>query len=188
MGLYTTRVFVYPRCLCFIQCKVPVGTPSSQHYDTNCDPSERPPGYPYWQVAVPSGNRFEYGGDGGTPEIGLAALDHFYYSQDPSVLDDHLPLATLAATVRIARVGETYVGPGTIAPPHVVLRQALPPQCVPGWAARDLSYRCSRILLLPGASHVSVAYGCFAPKCSLDWLAAVGPRISQWYTVILLRK
>ena len=83
-----------------LQCKVPVGTPSSQHYDTNCNPSERPPGYPYWQVAVPSGNRFEYGGDGGTPEIGLAALDHWYYSQDASVLADHLPLASLAATVR----------------------------------------------------------------------------------------
>ncbi len=51
-----------------------------------------------WQVAVSSGNRFEYGGDGGTPEIGLAALEHFYYTQDYSALATYMPLATLAAT------------------------------------------------------------------------------------------
>jgi hypothetical protein len=66
---------------CSPQCKVPIGTPSSKHYDGSCtnSPDSRPPGYPYWQVCVGSGNRFEYGGDGGTPEIGLAALEHFYY-------------------------------------------------------------------------------------------------------------
>ncbi len=49
-------------------------------------------------MAVSSGNRFEYGGDGGTPEIGLAALEHFYYTQDYSALATYMPLATLAAT------------------------------------------------------------------------------------------
>jgi hypothetical protein len=81
------------------ECKVPIGTPSSKHYDGSCTnaPDSRPPTLPYTDVCVGSGNRAEYGGDGGTPEIGLAALDHFYYTQDFDALAAHLLLPTLAA-------------------------------------------------------------------------------------------
>jgi len=82
------------------ECKSPLGTPSGKHYDGSCtgSPSSRPAGYPVNEPCYGSGNAFEYGGDGGTPEVGLAALEHFYYTQDSAALARFLPLATLAAT------------------------------------------------------------------------------------------
>ena len=84
----------------FTECKSPIGTPSSKHFDGSCTGSaaSRPPGYPASEPCYGSGNAFEYGGDGGTPEIALAALEHFYYTGNTTALARFLPLATLAAT------------------------------------------------------------------------------------------
>jgi hypothetical protein len=83
----------------FTECKVPLGLPSSKHYDGSCTGSRasRPLGYPYWEPCYSSGNAFEYSGDGGTPEVALAALEHYYYTQDEAALARYLPLALLAA-------------------------------------------------------------------------------------------
>ena len=82
----------------FTECKAPIGTPSSKHFDTSCTGASRPAGYPPSEPCYTSGNAFEYGGDGGTPEIGLAALEHYYYTLNETALARYLPLATLAAT------------------------------------------------------------------------------------------
>lgn len=80
------------------ECKSPIGTPSSKHYDTHCDGKSRPEGYPMIEPCYSSGNAFEYSGDGGTTEIALAALTHYYYTQNATALARFLPLASLAAT------------------------------------------------------------------------------------------
>jgi hypothetical protein len=80
------------------ECKSPIGTPSSKHYDTSCTGASRPEGYPPSEPCYGSGNAFEYGGDGGTPEIALAALEHYVYTQNETALARYLPLATSAAT------------------------------------------------------------------------------------------
>ncbi len=67
-----------------------------------------------------SGNRFEYGGDGGTPEIGFAALEHYYYTQDPAALAAYLPLATLAATFYEQHYGRAADGSVLIWPTGVL--------------------------------------------------------------------
>ena len=92
-----SRLFFGIDGIFFTECKVPMGVPSSKHYDGSCDGSSRPANYPVGEPCYSSGNAFEYGGDGGTPEVALAALEHFYYTQDAAALQRHLPLATLAA-------------------------------------------------------------------------------------------
>lgn len=98
------------------ECLAPIGTPSSKHYDQSCtnSSSARPPTLPYWEVDVDSGNRFEYGGDGGTPEIGMVALDHFYYTNDYSALEKYLPLASLAAVFYDAHYPRDNNGTGNL--------------------------------------------------------------------------
>eukprot|EP00047_Mylnosiga_fluctuans_P009520 m.263358 g.263358 ORF g.263358 m.263358 type:complete len:1042 (+) comp26666_c0_seq1:28-3153(+) len=55
----------------------------------------RPQGWPVW-LETNDYIKNDYGGDGGTPEVAMAVLDHYLYTQDEATLQAYLPIATLA--------------------------------------------------------------------------------------------
>ena len=75
----------------FTETKTIFGAYAPQDYGCS-----RTPGYPVW-LEQNQYIHLDYGGDGGTPEVALAVLDLYLYTNDEELAERYLPIAFAAA-------------------------------------------------------------------------------------------